>query len=129
MADHYCDYAIGDPLHGPYHDTEYGFPIADDNFLFARLVLEITQAGLSWATILKKKSNFFAAYDNFDIAKVAAYGETARARLLADAGMPDWMDSRSDSTRRIAAAPSAIEISVDGCPSMMQSRKCPISRS
>jgi len=87
MADHYCDYAIGDPLHGPYHDTEYGFPIADDDFLFARLVLEINQAGLSWATILKKKSNFFAAYDNFDIAKVAAYGETARARLLADAGI------------------------------------------
>jgi len=87
MADHYCDYAIGDPLHGPYHDTEYGFPIEDDNFLFARLVLEINQAGLSWATILKKKSNFFAAYDNFDIAKVAAYGETARARLLADAGI------------------------------------------
>ncbi len=87
MADHYCDYAIGDPLHGPYHDTEYGFPIADDDFLFARLVLEINQAGLSWATILKKKSNFFAAYDNFDIAKVATYGETARARLLADAGI------------------------------------------
>ena len=87
MADHYCDIAIGDPLHGPYHNKEYGFPIADDDSLFARLVLEINQAGLSWATILKKKNNFFAAYDNFDIGKVAEYDEVARARLLADAGI------------------------------------------
>ena len=87
MAQHYCDAAIGDPLHGPYHDREYGFPIGDDNGLFARLVLEINQAGLSWATILKKKDNFTAAYDGFDIATVAAYDEDARARLLADAGI------------------------------------------
>ena len=85
MAQHYCDAAIGDPLHAPYHDREYGFPIADDNGLFARLVLEINQAGLSWATILKKKANFTVAYDDFDIAIVAAYDEAARARLLADA--------------------------------------------
>ena len=87
MAQHYCDAAIGHPLHGPYHDLEYGFPIGDDNGLFARLVLEINQAGLSWATILKKKDNFTAAYDGFDIATVAAYDEDARARLLADAGI------------------------------------------
>lgn len=87
MAQHYCEAAIGDPLHGPYHDQEYGFPIDDDDALFARLVLEINQAGLSWATILKKKDNFIAAYDDFDIAAVAAYDEDARARLLADAGI------------------------------------------
>jgi DNA-3-methyladenine glycosylase I len=87
MAQHYCDAAVGDPLHGPYHDQEYGFPIADDNALFNRLVLEINQAGLSWATILKKKKNFFTAYASFDIAKVAAYDEEARARLLNDAGI------------------------------------------
>lgn len=87
MAQHYCDAAVGDPLHGPYHDQEYGFPIDDDNLLFARLVLEINQAGLSWATILKKKQNFFAAYDKFDTRKVAVYDETARARLLSDAGI------------------------------------------
>jgi len=85
MAQHYCEAAIGDPLHGPYHDREYGFPIDNDNGLFGRLVLEINQAGLSWATILKKKDNFTAAYDGFDIAIVAAYDEMARARLLADA--------------------------------------------
>jgi len=87
MAQRYCEAALGDPLHGPYHDREYGFPIVDDNALFARLVLEINQAGLSWATILKKKSNFMAAYDNFDIATVAAYNEGERARLLDDAGI------------------------------------------
>ncbi len=87
MAQHYCDAAIGDPLHGPYHDREYGFPIADDNALFARLVLEINQAGLSWATILKKKDNFMMAYENFDIATVAAYDERERKRLLDNAGI------------------------------------------
>ena len=87
MARHYCESAGGDALHGPYHDHEYGFPIAEDDALFARLVLEINQAGLSWATILKKKDNFIAAYDGFDIQKVAAYDEAERARLLADAGI------------------------------------------
>jgi DNA-3-methyladenine glycosylase I len=43
----YCEIAAGDPFHGPYHDREYGFPIADDDALFERLVLEINQAGLS----------------------------------------------------------------------------------
>lgn len=70
-----------------YHDNEYGFAIHDDNELFARLVLEINQAGLSWTTILRKKDNFFKAYDNFEIAKVARYGEKQRARLLEDAGI------------------------------------------
>jgi len=87
VAQYYCDAAIGDPLHAPYHDQEYGFPIADDNALFARLVLEINQAGLSWATILKKKDNFMLAYENFDIATVAAYDERERARLLNNTGI------------------------------------------
>lgn len=60
-------------VHQVYHDHEYGFPIEDDNLLFARLVLEINQAGLSWETILKKKDHFFKAYDGFDIRKVAKY--------------------------------------------------------
>ncbi|MFZ4455079.1 MAG: DNA-3-methyladenine glycosylase I [Bacteroidales bacterium] len=74
-------------LHKRYHDLQYGFPIADDNELFCRLVLEINQAGLSWETILKKEEGFRRAYDNFDVAKVAAYDEDDRARLLADAGI------------------------------------------
>jgi DNA-3-methyladenine glycosylase I len=74
-------------VHVHYHDTEYGFPIDDDDELFARLILEINQAGLSWTTILNKKDNFFKAFDNFDIDKVARYGAKQRERLLNDAGI------------------------------------------
>src|SRR5215471_4488629 len=74
-------------VHIPYHNKEYGFPIQDDNELFARLVLEINQAGLSWTTILNKKDNFFKAFDNFDIAKVSRYGQKQKDRLLQDAGI------------------------------------------
>ncbi|NIO06508.1 MAG: DNA-3-methyladenine glycosylase I [Deltaproteobacteria bacterium] len=80
----YCDYAIGHPIHGPYHDREYGFPLKSDNRLFERLVLEINQAGLSWETVLKKRKGFQRAYDHFDIDTVAGYGARDRARLLRD---------------------------------------------
>jgi DNA-3-methyladenine glycosylase I len=83
----YCKFAPDHPLHGPYHDREYGFPTHDEVALFERLVLEINQAGLSWLTILSKRKNFRAAFDNFDIDKVAAYGSHERSRLLADAGI------------------------------------------
>ena len=85
--DSYCSAAPGHPFHGPYHDTEYGFPTTDESALFERLVLEINQAGLSWLTILKKREGFRAAYDGFDVDTVAAYGDAERARLLADAGI------------------------------------------
>lgn len=74
-------------LHQRYHDNHYGFPIHDDNELFGRLIMEINQAGLSWETILRKEEAFRKAYDRFDVAKVAAYGEADRNRLLADAGI------------------------------------------
>ena len=74
-------------LHKAYHDYQYGFPIHDDNELFCRLIFEINQAGLSWETILRKEASFRAAYDNFDIQKVAAYTEVDRERILADAGI------------------------------------------
>ena len=80
----YCHAAIGHPLHGPYHDTEYGFPRTRDDELFERLILEINQAGLSWLTILKKRDGFRSAYDGFDIERVAEYGEADRSRLLDD---------------------------------------------
>jgi DNA-3-methyladenine glycosylase I len=67
----YCDFAPGHPFHGPYHDREYGFPVASDDALFERLVLEINQAGLSWLTILKKRDAFREAFRNFEIARVA----------------------------------------------------------
>ena len=83
----YCDFAPGDPLHRPYHDTEYGFPARDEAVLFERLILEINQAGLSWGLMLKKREGFRAAYDGFDVVAVAGYGETDVARLLADPGI------------------------------------------
>ncbi len=83
----YCDSAPGHPFHGPYHDTEYGFPVDDDNVLFERLVLEINQAGLSWLTILKKRDAFRRAFEGFDPVRVAGYDEDDRARLLADASI------------------------------------------
>ena len=83
----YCQVAPGHPLHGPYHNSEYGFPVSDERALFERLVLEINQAGLSWLTILAKRENFRKAYSGFDVDKVAAYGARQRTRLLADAGI------------------------------------------
>ncbi len=90
MANTYCSFVQTsgrETVHRHYHDHEYGFPIDDDNLLFARLVLEINQAGLSWETILKKKDNFFRAFDNFEIAKVARYTEKKKERLMQDAGI------------------------------------------
>jgi DNA-3-methyladenine glycosylase I len=74
-------------VHVLYHNKEYGFPIHDDNELFARLVLEINQAGLSWTTILNKKENFYKAFDQFDIKKVANYRSNKVEKLLQDAGI------------------------------------------
>jgi DNA-3-methyladenine glycosylase I len=83
----YCDFAPDDPLHAPYHNLEYGFPQRDDTVLFERLVLEINQAGLSWALMLKKRAAFQKAFRNFDIDKVARFGDRDVERLLADAGI------------------------------------------
>ncbi len=88
----YC-HAIGmmkadeQSLHKIYHDTQYGFPIDNDDELFCRLILEINQAGLSWTTILKKQESFRKAYSNFNIKKVAAYKQKDVERLLNDAGI------------------------------------------
>lgn len=86
MSD-YCKLAPGHPLHGPYHDHEYGFPVTDDDVLFERLVLEINQAGLSWLTVLKKRQAFRSAFEGFAVDRVATYGEAERTRLLNDAGI------------------------------------------
>ena len=88
----YCSFIRGASdekkvIHKRYHDEQYGFPIESDDELFARLILEINQAGLSWETILKKEANFRRAYDGFDIEKVARYTERDRKRLMGDAGI------------------------------------------
>ena len=87
MGPTYCEVAPGHPFHGPYHDTEYGFPVRDDAALLERLALEINQAGLSWLTVLKKREAFRRAFEGFDPAIVARYGPRERKRLLADQGI------------------------------------------
>ncbi len=83
----YCRFAIGHPLHGPYHDEEYGFPQRDETVLFERLCLEIFQAGLSWELVLRRRPTLRTAFANFDVDTVAAMGEADKARLLADPGI------------------------------------------
>lgn len=78
---------IADPVYTTYHDTEWGLPKTDNVALFEKLVLEGFQSGLSWLTILKKRDTFRAAFDQFDAAKIARYGDNDKARLLADAGI------------------------------------------
>lgn len=83
----YCEFVATKgrgTVHQHYHDHEYGYPLENDNALFERLVLEINQAGLTWELILKRKVGFKKAYDGFDIATVAAYGDEDRLRLLND---------------------------------------------
>jgi len=90
MATSYCEIVEkmeASNVHKKYHDTEYGFPIDNDNGLFERLILEINQAGLSWTTILNKKENFHKAFHEFDIDKVASYKEKDIQRLLNDQGI------------------------------------------
>jgi DNA-3-methyladenine glycosylase I len=102
----YCRVAPRHPLHGPYHDTEYGFPLCDEARLFERLVLEINQAGLSWGTILAKRSHFLAAYAGFDVDRVAAFGARERARLLRDPGIIRnrlKVDAAIENARRVIA--------------------------
>ncbi|HVI52262.1 MAG TPA: DNA-3-methyladenine glycosylase I [Candidatus Sulfotelmatobacter sp.] len=83
----YCDIAPGHPFHGPYHDREYGFPLRGDAELFERLSLEIMQAGLSWLIVLKKRDALKSAFDGFDPAKVATYGDEEVGHLLANPGI------------------------------------------
>jgi DNA-3-methyladenine glycosylase I len=101
----YCESAPGHPLHGPYHDREYGFPAREEPVLFERMVLEINQAGLSWELMLKKRAAFRAAFDGYDVDRVAAYGEPERERLLGDAGIVRnrrKIDAVIENARRIA---------------------------
>jgi DNA-3-methyladenine glycosylase I len=77
--------ALDDYRH--YHDTEWGLPVSDDRRLFEKLCLEGFQAGLSWLTVLRKREAFRAAFANFEVEKVARFGEQDVRRLLGDAGI------------------------------------------
>lgn len=102
----YCKVAPGHEFHGPYHDTEYGFHSADERVLFERLALEIMQAGLSWLIVLKKRRGMNAAFDDFQVDKVARYGERQIGRLLKDENIIRnrlKIESIIDNARRIQA--------------------------
>ena len=82
-----CWWCGSDPLYIAYHDTEWGVPVYDDATLFEFLILETFQAGLSWITILRKRENFRAAFDQFDYKKIANYKQDKIDSLLQDAGI------------------------------------------
>ncbi len=79
-----CDWADKSELEQSYHDNEWGVEIHDDRRLFEFLVLEGTQAGLSWSTILRKREGYRRAFDNFDARKISKYSSDKVSRLLAN---------------------------------------------
>jgi DNA-3-methyladenine glycosylase I len=103
-----CAWAAGgDALERAYHDREWGVPVRDDRALFELLTLEGAQAGLSWSTILKRREGYRAAFEGFDIPRIAAYGELEVARLLADPGI---IRNRAKVRATIANARAALEV-------------------
>jgi len=82
-----CGWAGTDPLYIDYHDHQWGVPLHDERLLFEMLILEGAQAGLSWITILRKREHYRAAFDDFDAAKMARYGERKAQALLKDPGI------------------------------------------
>lgn len=80
-------WAATDPLLRDYYDREWGMPVRDERGVFERLSLEAFQSGLSWATILRKRGAFRAAFAGFDPEAVAAFGRADVARLLDDAAI------------------------------------------
>jgi DNA-3-methyladenine glycosylase I len=82
-----CPWALSTPDYLDYHDSEWGRPLHGERQLFERLTLEAFQSGLSWLTILRKRENFRRAFDNFEIERVAGYGEPEVEGLLGDAGI------------------------------------------
>ncbi|MEJ8670999.1 DNA-3-methyladenine glycosylase I [Streptomyces sp. NBC_01614] len=82
-----CPWALSTPDYVTYHDEEWGRPVHGDDALYERLSLEAFQSGLSWITILRRREGFRAAFAGFEIAKVAAFTDTDKDRLLTDEGI------------------------------------------
>lgn len=102
-----CAWAGDDPAMVAYHDQSWGVPRHDDRALFEFLTLEGAQAGLAWRTILARIGTYRAAFDGFDIERVAGYGETEIARLLADPGI---IRNRAKVEATIANARAALDV-------------------
>jgi DNA-3-methyladenine glycosylase I len=82
-----CAWVSEEEIYKAYHDHEWGVPVRDDQKLFEMLILEGAQAGLSWITILKRRENYREAFDQFNVQKVAAYGEDKIQELLMNEGI------------------------------------------
>ncbi|MFG2005855.1 DNA-3-methyladenine glycosylase I [Spirillospora sp. NPDC048911] len=102
-----CPWGMSTPDYVAYHDEEWGRPVTDDQGLYERLCLEAFQSGLSWLTILRKREGFRAAFDDFDMAKVAGYGPDDVERLLADAGI---VRNRAKIEAAVANARAALDL-------------------
>ena len=87
MEKNRCGWCLSSDLYKKYHDNEWGKPIYDDKSIFEFLILETFQAGLSWITILNKRENFRAAFDNFDYQKIVNYNTSKEEELLGNAGI------------------------------------------
>ena len=87
-----CTWCGSDPLYVAYHDEEWGVPVHDERMLFEFLTLECQQAGLSWITILRKRQNYRAAFDNFDAETIVRYDDAKIAALLENPGIVrNWL--------------------------------------
>jgi DNA-3-methyladenine glycosylase I len=106
-----CPWPGEDPLYVAYHDDEWGVPEFDSRALYEKLVLDGFQAGLSWITILRKRENFRRAFDDFEPAKIARYGERQIGRLLKDEGI---VRSRAKIEAAIRGAKLWLEIEEKG---------------
>lgn len=82
-----CPWCEGFDLYREYHDHEWGVPLRDDRALFELLILEGAQAGLSWATVLKKREHYRRVFDGFQPERIAQYDDAKIAALLADPGI------------------------------------------
>lgn len=104
-------WAATDDLLRDYYDLEWGLPVRDERGVFERLSLEAFQSGLSWATILRKRPAFRAAFADFDPEAVAAFGEADIDRLLGDAGI---VRNRAKVLATIANAQATLTLRADG---------------
>lgn len=82
-----CSWCGTDPIYVKYHDEQWGVPVYDDKELFAKLILDGAQAGLSWITILKKQENYYQAFDGLNPEVMATYGEDKVQELLQNPGI------------------------------------------
>ena len=106
-----CPWCESFDLYRQYHDLEWGVPLRDDRALLELLILEGAQAGLSWATILKKRENYRLAFDGFDPHLIAGYGDDKVAALLSDAGI---VRNRAKVAATIQNARAFLALTADG---------------